>query len=1218
MASASNPVPPEDGPKLVTEKQYKDQMAFYEGKIAGVVQKWRSTAPGEEKEIRRLWRKLHKWVTDAGEAAGIADANGWDVDMPSLVISSMEELAAPADLDLYRRFARIKPNDPRIASNEWFTGSQEPATPGREPSPVAGALRPIPTAPRPHTAVAFALPQHQADEMETSANPSKLTTHGAVGPKNTKTSASMKGKGKERAITIDSDADDDREPQQVVPKAKKAPSSKPKPKKRAVSVPEVEEDDQPEPGVPKKRTTAASNAKGKERAVRIPEEEQDDEPEQAVPKKTTAAASKGKGKQRAESVVADDQDDRVPHKSVPVRPILKKAVSEIPSESEPDVTPGMDLENRIEEAIEVDDYRTLVKICKAERARLNLGEFNWAGSHNKRRENWIRLMDTKCQRCHSMHCWISSDPRRDVTTCDECFRKHRPCVPFDAEVPVDPESGRSRSRSRTPSAAKANPRKRARSASVASVATVPPDTDPDGGADSDTASVASTSSRRSTRITRRPSKRPRIVSEPAKRTRGRSQSKRRDATVELQVVETPRGTTPSDVAGPSGRGPQVQRPRAVPAYIGLPPSRLASLPSVQEGERFVSLESSSAISRELHTLRRENVELRDKYDQLRRDFQDLCAHLGVEGRFNHDNVPDGAGGPLPRLVPMHPPMIDNDVDMDQDRVAPAAITLSGQADKAQAEGVDIGAGNEIKAGERSENYPPLFDDDVNMDDDPVVPSTGVISGQPETAQAEGFDVGSAELPKMSEGSGGSHSGSVTPHSETATSPRPVPESPDVSGASAKSPGMADDECGQSQLPGQAQQAPGPAAQPSEAPPPLPVALGEISGDTPNSDREEEGGAGAYTERNVNDSQRTVPESTQESIPATPDASDDTSHSHDVKAPGACAISAEASDAATLKDATVPTATSADPAHIDHPPESDPAHFDHPSESKEAMEANGVIYIYGTQIANKVKQSKDPRYQDADLIRKMWKAVQSLTFNIADMLRSATEKNWLVYVPPIAISAMEELASNASDDCKTRMARIKADDPRVFKNSWYSASAPPGMSHLFPIADAATAPGSSQLSAIPRMPQNASRTVADHCTQQHRLRPGMQFPSSSLTSVVLLWTKMDPPSLVSPESSAHTTKHGGCVGYAPLGVPQGIGRRGGQCRYGPRAGHASDQGIELFETAADVSCELYELRQENAKLHVMHDQLREDFAALRQRLLADTKATDSTKMSHNSD
>ncbi|KAH9914313.1 uncharacterized protein B0H18DRAFT_959901 [Fomitopsis serialis] len=335
--------------------------------------------------------------------------------------------------------------------------------------------------------------------------------------------------------------------------------------------------------------------------------------------------------------------------------------------------------------------------------------------------------------------------------------------------------------------------------------------------------------------------------------------------------------------------------------------RFGLSPSVQEGERFVSLESSSAISRELHTLRRENVELRDKYDQLRRDFQDLCAHLGVEG-------PGGSR-------------------------SHHAVRASRQS---QAEGVDIGAGNEIEAGERSEHYPSLFDDDVNMDDDPVVPSTGVTSGQPETAQAEGFYVGSAELPKMSEGSGGSHSGSVTPHSETATSPRPVPESPDVSGASGKSPGIADDESGQGQLPGQAQQTPGdgsedarlalgpdrlsvtPPPQPSEAPPPLPVALGEISGDTPNSDREEEGGVGAYIERNVNDSQRTVPESTQASIPATPDAEaacEDISHSQNVKVPGTGAISGDASGGATPQDTTVPTATTADPAHVDDPPES---------------------------------------------------------------------------------------------------------------------------------------------------------------------------------------------------------------------------------------------------------------------------------------------------------
>ena len=54
MASASNPVPTEDGPKLVTEEQYKAHMAFCEGKIAGLVQAWRSTAPSETKQMSKL------------------------------------------------------------------------------------------------------------------------------------------------------------------------------------------------------------------------------------------------------------------------------------------------------------------------------------------------------------------------------------------------------------------------------------------------------------------------------------------------------------------------------------------------------------------------------------------------------------------------------------------------------------------------------------------------------------------------------------------------------------------------------------------------------------------------------------------------------------------------------------------------------------------------------------------------------------------------------------------------------------------------------------------------------------------------------------------------------------------------------------------------------------------------------------------------------------
>ncbi|KAH9914314.1 uncharacterized protein B0H18DRAFT_959902 [Fomitopsis serialis] len=242
--------------------------------------------------------------------------------------------------------------------------------------------------------------------------------------------------------------------------------------------------------------------------------------------------------------------------------------------------------------------------------------------------------------------------------------------------------------------------------------------------------------------------------------------------------------------------------------------------------------------------------------------------------------------------------------------------------------------------------------------------------------------------------------------------------------------------------------------------------------------------------------------------------------------------------------------------------------------------------------------------------------------------------------------MEELASNASDDSKTRMARIKADDPRVFKSGWYSASPPPGMSHLIPIVDVATTPASSQSVAVPSMAQSASPTVGGplQATTTSVTRQAVSFELPDVSRV-----GMDENACTEPGGrpsarptppnveGGSTMPHWECLkesdneedGAAYLtdtseevdeleervittaGKAKGTHRAetthsGDNDGYGPRVGHESYQGIELFETAADVSCEVHELRQENAKLHVMYEQLREDFEALRQRFPAHGK------------
>ncbi|KAH9913450.1 uncharacterized protein B0H18DRAFT_1126260 [Fomitopsis serialis] len=1088
---------------MVTEAQFKGLMTFWEGKIA----EWCKDGG---------WKKLHKWVTEASSAAVIADGNQWEVYVPPLVISAMEEMAAPADIDLYRRFARIKQNDPRIAANDWFTGSHELPPDDSErrlsrPFPPLPARTRVSLSPSRSTMATTWRSMSRASRKSAQGPPCpslvptrsprrrrqtrpKPAIHGAGAAKNTKTSASIKGKGKERAITIDSDADDDREPQQVVPKAKKAPNSRPQPKRRVVSVPEVEVDNEPEPALPKKHTMAATNAKGKKRAVSIAEEEEDDEPEPAVPKKTTMAASKGKGKQRAESAVAEDQGEQAPQSGVKVRPILKKAVSEIPSESEPDVTPGMDLEDRIESALEVDDYRTLVKICKAERAR------------------------------------------KAATTCDECFRKHKPCVAFDADVPDETEDGKSRSRSRTPSAVKANPRKRARSVV-----------------------------RRKHVFPKKHAHNPPPVKAAPHRVRAREADARKEVPESFRWTIkqwNPRGAT----AGSAGL------------------HRCTSKSSLEQHEEFVVLESSSAISRELHNLRQENVELRHKYDELRRDFDDLCAHLGV-GDWVHGTDPQRVEArfdpePLPGVPPIRT-TIDNDVDMDEEPVAPKAIRLSMQPDDAVAEELDMGVEEEPKLA--------------------AGPGAITLSGQTNEAEADGVDMRSAEASKMGEGSPNSPSRGLTPYVVTATPPGTGPESPKVSRATTKSPGLAEanedrtDEVLKDDQSRRCQHSPPP--EPSEAPPPLPAGPGDVSGCTPSRETSVDDGAQAYPDPMTNSSQRTVPESTQESIAATPDAQ------------------------ATIDD------------------------------------TSGSMHVTSATLGAKPAEASDA-----------WKAVESLTFNITDILRSATDRNWLVYVPPIAISAMEELASNVSGDYKRRMDRITVDDPRVFGSGWYCATPPPGiagaalkvpptMGHaLSGAGQSATASGPAHgvSFVLPHiglvaMDENQSKELDVRPTpgslgrngQGASMTPHWEYLQESENDADHDADSIDTSEevdeleeLVIPKAGKAKGRrraeacnpidddnelHGPRVpservakGQQPKGkqrvqasmasssgpnnakrrwVPAYIGAL--PPRHGLRPEYESVQGVELFETAADVSREVHDLRQENTKLHAMHDKLRLD-------------------------
>ncbi|KAH9916366.1 uncharacterized protein B0H18DRAFT_958871 [Fomitopsis serialis] len=121
------------------------------------------------------------------------------------------------------------------------------------------------------------------------------------------------------------------------------------------------------------------------------------------------------------------------------------------------------------------------------------------------------------------------------------------------------------------------------------------------------------------------------------------------------------------------------------------------------------LQSASVISQELHKLRQENVELRQMYQQLRQEFDAFRALvLGREGRLPSGETDTASGPPeasgsgtlqdpevLPSTSDPEPsaselqdaPVLENDIDMDEEQVAPgAAITLSFATD---VQGADI-------------------------------------------------------------------------------------------------------------------------------------------------------------------------------------------------------------------------------------------------------------------------------------------------------------------------------------------------------------------------------------------------------------------------------------------------------------------------------------------------------------------------------------------------
>ncbi|KAH9911347.1 uncharacterized protein B0H18DRAFT_962308 [Fomitopsis serialis] len=136
-----------------------------------------------------------------------------------------------------------------------------------------------------------------------------------------------------------------------------------------------------------------------------------------------------------------------------------------------------------------------------------------------------------------------------------------------------------------------------------------------------------------------------------------------------------------------------------------------------------------------------------------------------------------------------------------------------------------------------------------------------------------------------------------------------------------------------------------------------------------------------------------------------------------------------------------------------------------------LDANLLLAAYGRNIETRLKQSENPRLQNRKTIARFaryW---------------IAAAREWVVYVPPLAISAMEEVAGNMSGDYPTRMARIKSDDPRVFTNAWYTASPPPGVAPLPGLTGMATSSAPRNLH-VPNSPEKESPAGASQPTTSH--------------------------------------------------------------------------------------------------------------------------------------